>query len=174
MNRIHGIMDALFDRAYSQMFQPVLDTVDGDHTIEESIRYRLPIEVAETDAAFSIVAHLPGVHVDEVSIQADGDILTIEAYIPGNPPDSTDQRTLISELNHGKMRRRITLKNVDIDKIDSELTNGVLYINLPKISTRVTKQIPVHSGHTHRLEASMEDGEHKEEWVKKDSVDNES
>jgi len=100
-------------------------------------------DVRETSDAFILQADMPGVQDKDLDISLANNRLIIsgkresEEEIKGE----TYHRT---ERSWGSFTRTFTLPTeVDANKVNAELKNGVLMINLPKTGEATTKHIPV-------------------------------
>jgi HSP20 family protein len=94
-----------------------------------------PIDVYESANEYLVFADVPGVSKDHVSIEfAEGE-LRIHASRPGEGEWAIEYRRTF------KVGR-----DVDVEKIDAELTNGVLLVHLPKLEAAKPRQIAIRSG----------------------------
>jgi HSP20 family protein len=92
-----------------------------------------------------LVADMPGADESTVSITLDKDILTIEGHV--------DEKTINGrKLSHaeygiGDYFRSFTLSDeIDREKIEASMKNGVLRVYLPKAEPHKTKKIAIHAG----------------------------
>ncbi|MBE1549722.1 HSP20 family protein [Mycobacterium sp. OAS707] len=71
---------------------------------------------------------LPGVSPDSIDVTADHDVLTVTA----RRPEPTEGNWLLAERPHGEFTRHLTLgKNLDVDGISADFTDGVLRLTIP-------------------------------------------
>lgn len=103
------------------------------------------VDIFETELEITLLADMPGVAADDVTIDLRDDVLTLSGEVkPWEGPEETD---LVVEFEIGKYYRRFTLSDViDRDKIDAKLENGVLRLTLPKAKRAVPRQIAVKAG----------------------------
>jgi HSP20 family protein len=101
-------------------------------------------DVYETDGAIVVVADLPGVDENSVDITLEKSVLTISGYVE---PSSPEGYTLAyAEYDVGDYVRSFSLSNeIDQEKIEAKVKDGVLYLLLPKVSP-TTKKIAVQAG----------------------------
>ena len=96
-------------------------------------RIRFPrVNLTETDEAVFVECELPGVKSEDIDISVEGGELTIrgERKAPQEAPAETYHRR---ERGCGPFERVVELPaQVDVDKVEAKLTNGVLDIKLPK------------------------------------------
>lgn len=92
---------------------------------------------------FYAEAELPGLAQDQVEIYVtEGNQLTLQGERkPAELPQGTWHR---QERGFGKFSRVLTLPApVDADKVEARLTNGVLFVTLPKSASARPRQITV-------------------------------
>ena len=88
-------------------------------------------DIYEQEDAIVVVADMPGVGPDSVDVHLEGDELTIrgrvdEASIEGH-------ELTYAEYESGDFERRLRIfGEIDADKIDATIKNGVLHVVLPK------------------------------------------
>ncbi len=106
------------------------------------------VDVRETRDEVQVIAELPGISPDDVSVTVENGVLTISGekrQEADNADDETSYR--IFERRYGKFARSFTLpRTVNSDKIQARYENGVLHIALPKSEAAKPKKIPVKVG----------------------------
>lgn len=129
--RLQGDMNRLFEsffedmpaaRAYGATY-PALNTwEDGDHAYVE--------------------AELPGMSMDDVEIYVTGNEVTIGGERKlGQPEGATWHRC---ERSQGRFSRTLTLPwEIDADKVEATLRDGVLTVRLPKCESCKPKKVKV-------------------------------
>ncbi|TVR22795.1 MAG: Hsp20/alpha crystallin family protein [Anaerolineaceae bacterium] len=106
----------------------------------------IPMDVNESDTAYTITAEMPGVNADNININLHDGLLTISAEIFA-PEVGENERTLVQERVYGKFSRSVRLPNtVDIDSANASFDDGVLTLVLPKTPEVQPRQIPVSVG----------------------------
>jgi len=118
----------------------------GD-SLAENVRERpaVPprVDIYENAQEFLLVADLPGVRNDGLSINVENSELTLEAARTTAHPGAA----VVSEHREVDFRRAFLLpQGIDREKIDAELRNGVLRLHLPKADALRPRQIPVRAG----------------------------
>lgn len=103
------------------------------------------VDIFETDQEITLLADMPGVAADQVTIDLKDGVLTINGDVkPWEGPEETD---VLVEFEIGKYYRQFTLSDaIDQDKIDAKLEDGVLRLTLPKAQKAVPRQIAVKAG----------------------------
>ena len=93
--------------------------------------YYLPVDVFESDEAFTLVASVPGFRKDQVDVTFDDGILSIKARADENP--NTPGRWLRQERPYGSFVRRLEVPaQVETAKISAAFDNGELTVTIPK------------------------------------------
>lgn len=101
------------------------------------------INLSEDQDKYYIRAELPGVKSSEIDIQATGNSVSLsgERKILSENDGAKYHRR---ERESGKFSRVLSLsKNIDPEKVDASLVNGVLTVTLPKSEKAKPKQITV-------------------------------
>lgn len=102
------------------------------------------VDIYETDQAITLMADLPGVKNDDLSIDLRDDVLTLTGEIA--PYESKDEEDLVIEYEVGKYFRQFTLSNIiDQNKIEATLADGVLQLTLPKAEKAQPRKIEIKS-----------------------------
>ncbi|HEX3376678.1 MAG TPA: Hsp20 family protein [Candidatus Acidoferrales bacterium] len=99
---------------------------------ESEILHPIHLEIAETEDALNVRAEVPGFTSRELNIQVDGNRLTI-AGRHESKEETTKGRTIYSERCAKEILRSVELPMaVDATKVNAQLMNGILSIELPK------------------------------------------
>ena len=103
------------------------------------------VDIFETDRDITILADMPGVATDGVSIDLEDSVLTLSGDVkPWEGPEESD---VLIEFEIGKYYRQFTLSDViDQNKIEAKLKDGVLRLTLPKAQKAVPRKITVTAG----------------------------
>ena len=103
------------------------------------------VDIFETDKEITLLADLPGVKPDELTIDLRDNILTVAGNV--SPSDGADEETVYTEYQTGKYFRQFTLSEVvDQQKISAALNEGVLRLSLPKVAKATPRKIDVKAG----------------------------
>ena len=103
-----------------------------------------PVDIYETADGLTVVADLPGVGPDDLSIEVKDNILTLQARAKHNLPGNAVYR----EFALANFFRQFQLaETVDITGIRAELKHGVLTLHLPKAEEAKPRQIQVTVGY---------------------------
>jgi HSP20 family protein len=101
------------------------------------------VDVVETDEDFVVVADLPGVKRDDIELSVTGTLLSIRGDKKGEA--QSDKRKIFrKETWVGSFNRTIDLPaDIDPDKVQAELKDGVLTVRVAKREEAKTKTIAV-------------------------------
>jgi len=103
------------------------------------------LNVWDEGANLCVEAEVPGVQKDGLEIYAVGDELTIKGRRPAMQTEASNYHR--QERGTGEFARVITLPvEVDADKIEAVLADGVLTLRLPKAESAKPRQIAVKTG----------------------------
>jgi HSP20 family protein len=102
------------------------------------------VDVVETDNELFLYADLPGVKPGDVSLDRKGNELILHARCG---PRAYGTKALHAEYGVGDFYRAFTIaEEVDCDKIEASLANGVLTVRVPKAEAGRPKRIAVKGG----------------------------
>lgn len=105
---------------------------------------RFPVDVKEEPDAYVIAATLPGVTSEDLDVRVVNETITIQGEIK----DSDDEKAgyLVRERPSGRFSRTLTLPDeLDADKAEADLRNGVLTLRVPKAEQARPRTIKVNS-----------------------------
>jgi len=107
-----------------------------------------PVDISERKDAYVLTVELPGVKVEDLEIEFQDGLLTIQGERP-LAQDSTDEQLHVLERRYGLFRRSITLPlHVQADAIEASTEDGVLQVVVPKVEEVKPKRIEVHAVRT--------------------------
>jgi len=126
-------IDRLFEDTFGNAGMPLLG----------SVGWMPAVDVKETDDALLFELEMPGVSEEKLEITCEGGVLAI-----GGEKESVKQegegKYHIVERTFGSFRRSFQLPaNVQEDKIEATLKNGVLHVRVPKAELPKPKKIEV-------------------------------
>lgn len=92
------------------------------------------VDISESDREVKVVANVPGIDPEKVSVEVDEDSLTVSGTIEEEKEDG-DARHYRYEREFGEFRRDFLLPSrVDPSKVSAQSRNGVITITLPKVA----------------------------------------
>ena len=103
------------------------------------------INVTEDANNFYVRAELPGVQTKDLDIQATGNNLTISGERK-LAPEAESARYHRREREGGRFSRAFSLpKEIDAERVEARLTDGLLTLRLPKAESAKPKRITIGS-----------------------------
>lgn len=138
------VNDLIARRAYE-----LFETAGGDHGrdrenwlgAQSELLLSVPVEVLETDTQLTIRADVPGFAENDLEVR----VAPRSLCISGARPKLSDQdkaRTVYSERGPDRIFRLLSLASeIDIEKVNATVANGVLQVNLMKVG--LGKKVPV-------------------------------
>ena len=101
-----------------------------------------PVDVLVDSDSFTIKALLPGINADDLEIQIVNEIVTISGEIKADREEGATY--LMAERPSGRFHRVITLSTpLDPTKVNANLENGVLTLEIPKAEEAKPRSIKV-------------------------------
>jgi HSP20 family protein len=132
-------MNKMFDRFFSDF---------RSDTLGKRFEVDFPkMDITETESFIEITADLPGIEKKNIQISVSDDILSIRGE-KDVKLEEKDKNFYRRERTYGSFRREVVLPaEVESDKADASLKNGVLKINIPKKvdSKRKSKKIEINA-----------------------------
>lgn len=109
----------------------------------QSVARSVPIDLQETDTAYLIKADLPGFKKNQIELNAEGSSLYIAAKME-EAKEEKDVQFRRRERSTRDVRRTVTLPmDIQADKIEAKVEDGVLHLNVPKCPKAQAKKIAV-------------------------------
>jgi HSP20 family protein len=101
-----------------------------------------PVDIYETEESIVVLADMPGVPADKVTIDVKESQLTISGEIA--PPQGAEEHLLVREYDTGNFSREFTLGQlVDQNRIEAAMKDGVLRLTLPKVEKAKPRKIDI-------------------------------
>jgi HSP20 family protein len=99
----------------------------------------LPVDIRDEGEGYVLTAYVPGLKAEDLNIQIVEDALSIEGKFA-----EREGEALLSELPSGAFRRSLRLPSeLDAEKAEANIENGVLTLRLPKAESVRPKSIKV-------------------------------
>lgn len=132
-------MQSAMDRLFENTWRGVQPTVAGN---------MLPLDVYESDSAYTVSTTLPGLSIDQIQITLHENTLSISGEVA--QPEADNGRALVQERVYGKFSRSVNLPQpVDAEAVEATYENGVLTLSLPKTPNAQPRLIPVKTANGH-------------------------
>ena len=119
-------------------------TAPGEQT-RPGVVYTPDVDIFESDNEITLLADMPGVTTDTLSIDLRDDVLTLTGGTDSDVENS--EKPIVIEYGVGTYHRQFSLSEViDQTRISAELKNGVLRLVLPKVEKAAPRKITVSAG----------------------------
>ena len=103
------------------------------------------VDIFETETALTVVADIPGVTAQDLTIDLRENLLTLIGDVA--PLEGPNESDVVREYCTGRYMRQFTLAEIiDQAQIKAQLSDGVLRLTLPKVEQAKPRQIPVQAG----------------------------
>ena len=113
-----------------------------------------PVDISETSDQLVFHVELPGFSQDDLKLRAENGVLTLEGERKFEK-ESEKKAYHRVERAYGRFVRAFSLPaNVDPEKINATLVDGVLTVELPKREEAKPKSIPIAIGSAKQISAS--------------------
>jgi HSP20 family protein len=100
------------------------------------------VDIFETDRELTLLADLPGVTAESLTIDLRENTLTLTGEV--EPFEKANEEDILIEYEIGKYYRQFSLSSlIDQSQIDAKLTDGVLRLTLPKVEEAKPRKIEV-------------------------------
>ena len=102
-------------------------------------------DIVDNGTSYELTADLPGFKKEEISVDINGDRLTISAE--HKEDTKGDEKNYIHrERRYGTLRRSFDISGIQADQISARYTDGVLHLTLPKQAEEVpaSHRIEIH------------------------------
>ena len=124
----------------TETIAPTTSETQAPSTREESRFLAPPVDIFETEEGLLVVADLPGVAQEDVSVRVDNNTLTLQ----GRTRHIAPGQTVRAEYQLLDFYRQFLLgEEVDQQRISAEIKQGVLTVRLPKAERAHPKEIKV-------------------------------
>ena len=120
------------------------DSLHGRNANNRSERFIFtpPIDIYETEEGLVLCADLPGVSAETLDLQIQDNKLTLFGRV--TPSVSEHAELLHQEYEEGDFLRSFILSDeVDYDRINASINNGVLKVELPRANKTEPRRIEV-------------------------------
>jgi len=113
-------------------------------TASEAGQWAPRVDIRETDDALLVQAELPGIDKKDVHLEVKDGVLTLSGE-RRYEKDVNEENVHRVERVYGSFSRSFSLpRNVDANKVDANMKDGVLEVRLPKRESAKPKAIAIH------------------------------
>lgn len=138
-------------------FNDLFDGFEDDGYLMPSFNFKkafsLPkVDVKEENDAYVLEMDLPGKTENDINIELNRNVLTISSINKTEKEEKKDEKAeskeackyLIKERGCSKFSRSFTLPDdVDCEKLEAKVTNGILCVKMPRKAPSVPKRITI-------------------------------
>ena len=113
----------------------------GAETTSGEPRFNPLVDIWESEQGLTVVADMPGVTADGLSVDLRESVLTIYGKVL---PEAAGRKVLSREYEVGDYYRQFSLSDqIDQEKIAASMRDGVLTLTLPKLAPAQPRKITV-------------------------------
>lgn len=107
---------------------------------EQPRGHSLRVNVRENEDAYTLYALVPGLKAEDVNIQVLENVVSIE----GEYKADENSEFILSEIPQGDFSRTLRMPSeIDAEKVEAKILDGVLTLTLPKAESARPKKIKV-------------------------------
>ena len=103
-------------------------------------KFDMKCDIYEKNGNVHIELDVPGFNKEDIKLDVDDGILTIEAT-KNDEKEDEGKNYYRKERVYGTFKRQFNVGNIDENKIDAKFNNGVLKITLPKETKKESKKL---------------------------------
>ena len=104
-------------------------------------RFRPSVDVFESESGFELIADLPGLRPEDVSVEFDAGLLELRGQRRLESPEGRAHRR---ERSSGAFHHTVALGDeVEVEAIEASFRDGVLRVRIPKSARARPRQVPV-------------------------------
>ncbi|MEK9150767.1 MAG: Hsp20/alpha crystallin family protein [Patescibacteria group bacterium] len=124
-------------------FEPKITETDSDDNIFEDAEGQLAVDVYQTQNSFIIESTIAGVNPEDIDVSISPDSVNIKGKRE-KEERVKDQDYLCQECYWGRFSRSVILpEEIDPDRSQAIIKNGLLKITLPKANKKKTKKLKI-------------------------------
>ena len=103
------------------------------------------MDVTENDREYQVLAEMPGVKKEDISITINGNEVAVSAEVKQEKVVKNGDTLLCAERSYGTIKRQFSLgQEVDEALAKAKYNEGVLELTLPKKTAAAAKRLQVH------------------------------
>ncbi len=128
-----------FAEVFPEIFRGLMQPARAQSDVAE-----IRIDVIESAQHYQVQAELPGVKKDDITVQVDGNRVSISAEVRRESDPRDGERLLRTERVYGAMARSFALgSELDEQAVQARFDNGVLTLTLPKKQPPAARRITI-------------------------------
>jgi HSP20 family protein len=130
----------------NRLFSAFFDTPTTGNGSAPARRWIPPMDLVETEDHYVLTADLPGLGQEDISLEFEGDVLTLSGKRKAEQTERKDGYYRIERAS-GAFSRSLTLpEGVDPDAVKATFEKGVLEVQIPKPEQRRPKKVAIQVG----------------------------
>ena len=115
------------------MIKQINHLLDERECLFPSVTHSFRTDIKETETAYWVEAELPGFTKDDISVELEGNCLTIRAKREERKDEKEGKNRFIrKERRYGEYIRSFYVDDIQEDGIKAKLENGILTLEIPK------------------------------------------
>lgn len=130
----------------TDFFTPFTDSQQSQYPAQSSMTM-MDVDITESDGSVLVEADVPGVNREDIDISVEGGYLTLRAERNSKREKTEEEgnvRTTRRQRRYGQFSRSFRLADdLDPEKIEAKLENGVLAVTIPKKAESQVRKIEV-------------------------------
>lgn len=99
---------------------------------------KMKVDIKEREEEYILEAELPGIDKQDITLEIKDNILTISVK-KDEKIDEEKENYIIKERKYGTVSRSFGIDGVNIEKIKAKFKNGILFVILPKLESKHSK-----------------------------------
>jgi HSP20 family protein len=101
--------------------------------VPAAVDLSMKVDVKEAEKEFTVLAEIPGVKKEDITVDVEGDTVSVRAEVKQEKEEKKDEKVVHSERSYGMVSRTFSLPvEVDDKAVKAEYRDGVLKLTLPK------------------------------------------
>ena len=116
----------------------------NDNFFAQTTPTSMKTDIAETEHSYRLKMDLPGFPKDKIHVNYANNILTVTGTRDSFADEADHEGNLLhSERHYGQMSREFRLPDVDINNAKAKYEDGVLILDLPKLTDQANNQTSI-------------------------------
>lgn len=104
----------------------------------------MKLDVTENDKVFNVKVDLPGVKKEDITVEVDGNQVSITAETKKETEEKEGDTVLHTERYYGRQSRTFMLSSeIDRNAVEAKFADGVLNLTLPKTAAAQVQRITI-------------------------------
>jgi HSP20 family protein len=121
-------------------------TNPAEHT-KSGLVFTPAVDIFETPTEITVLADMPGVNAEHLTVGLHDNVLTLTGDV--DSPEAPNETMVLRQYQTGRYFRQFALSDaIDQEKVEANLTDGVLRLKLPKVAAAQPRRITVRTGQT--------------------------